>query len=90
MKKLINIQNEDNKSFRQCLVRYLKPVSKIPAKIRNVRREFTKQFNFRWVKLCKDYEKMMFRLVCLVMQIKHIAIFVFLKKYFEKRVDLLL
>ena len=45
----------------------LSQISKIPAKNRNVRREFTKQLNFRWVKLCKDYEKMMFRLVCLVM-----------------------
>ena len=29
----------------------LSQISKIPAKNRNVRREFTKQLNFRWVKL---------------------------------------
>ena len=33
MKILINIQNKDNECFKWCLVRYLNPVNKNPAKI---------------------------------------------------------
>ena len=35
MTGLINIYNKDNRCFRWCLVRYLNPVNKNPAKIRN-------------------------------------------------------
>ena len=49
MKGLINIQNKDNQCFIWCLVRYLKPVNKNPAKIRNIDREFAKQLNFKGV-----------------------------------------
>ena len=47
MKGLINIQNEDNKCFRWCLVRYLNLVNKKPAKNRNVDKEFAKKPNFK-------------------------------------------
>ena len=60
MKGLINVQNEDNEYFKWCLVRYLNPVNKIPAKIINVDREFAKQVNFQDLKLTvhkKDYAK---------------------------------
>ena len=50
MKELINIQNEDNECFRWCLVKYLNPVNKKSAKIRNVDKEFTKKLNFKRVK----------------------------------------
>ena len=36
MKGLTHIQNDNNEYFGRCLVRYVNPVSKIPAKVRNV------------------------------------------------------
>ena len=39
MKQLINFQSENNESFRWCLVRYLNPAKKNPAKIKNVNRK---------------------------------------------------
>ena len=60
MKGLIIIQNEVNQRFRCCLVRYLKPVNKNPAKIKNVDKEFAKQLSFRGIKFPvhkKDYAK---------------------------------
>ena len=45
MKGLINIQNEDNECFRWCLVSYVNPVYKHPARIRKIDREFPKQLN---------------------------------------------
>lgn len=50
MKWLINVQNEHNEYFRRCLVKYLNPVSKIPARVGNVDKEFAKQRNFKAVK----------------------------------------
>ena len=62
MRGLINIQNVDNECFRWCLVRYLNPVTKNPAKIRNVDRRFAKQFNFKgglkFLVHKKDYTKL--------------------------------
>ena len=43
MRELINIKSNNNECFRWCLVRYLNPVNKNPAKIRNNDREFSKQ-----------------------------------------------
>ena len=40
MRGLINIQNDDNECFRWCLLKYSSPVTKNPAKIRNIDREF--------------------------------------------------
>ena len=60
MKRLINIQNEDNECFRLCLLRYLNPVNKNPAKVINVDKEFAKQLNFKDMKFLaheKDYVK---------------------------------
>ena len=37
-----NVENEDNESFKRCLVRSLNPVNKNPAKIRNVDNELAK------------------------------------------------
>ena len=41
MKGLIKGQNKNNECFRWCLVRYLNPVNKNAAKIRNVDKRFT-------------------------------------------------
>ena len=57
---MIYIQNEDYKCFRWCLVRYLIPVNKNPARIRNVDKKFAKQLNFKNIKFPvhkKDYVK---------------------------------
>ena len=50
MKGLNKIQNKNNKFFRECIARYLNPVNKNPAKIRNVEKEFKKHLNFRGIK----------------------------------------
>ena len=50
MRGLINIQNNENKYFRQCLVIY-NPVAKNKAKLRNVNRELEKQLNFENLKI---------------------------------------
>ena len=50
MKGLINIQNEDNQSFRWFLVKYLNPLNKNPAKIRNIDKEFAMQLTYKDVK----------------------------------------
>ena len=49
MKRLVNIQNEDNECFRWCLIRYINPVDKNLAIIRKVDGEFTKQLNFKCI-----------------------------------------
>ena len=49
MKRLVNIQNEDNECFRWCLIRYINPVDKNLAIIRKVDGEFTKQLNFKYI-----------------------------------------
>ena len=70
MKRLINIQNENNECFRSCLVRYLNPVTKMPSKVKNVDREFVKQLVNK-----KEYTKLknriIFQLILLFMKIKH-------------------
>ena len=58
MKRLINIQNEDNECFRWCLVRYLNTVNKNPAKIKKTDKEFAKQLNRGKISAHKkDYAK---------------------------------
>ena len=60
MKGLINIQNKDNECLNRCLVRYLNPVNKHPAKIKHVDKEFSKQLNLKGIKFSvhkKDYAK---------------------------------
>ena len=60
MRGLINIQNNNNKCFRWCLVRCFSTLNKNPANIRNDDREFAKQLNFKVVKFpvhIKDYAK---------------------------------
>ena len=47
MKGLINIQNEDYEYFRWCLVKYLNLVDKDLVIIRNINKEFAKQFNLK-------------------------------------------
>ena len=42
---LINIQNEDNEYFRNCLARYLNPAAKNPTRIRNINNDFAKNKN---------------------------------------------
>ena len=54
------IKQPKKKSNKWCLVRYLNPVNKNPAKIRNVDRELAKQLNFKGVKFPiykKEYAK---------------------------------
>ena len=50
MKGLINIQNEDKESIRSCLCRYLNPVNKNSAEIRNFDKEFAKQLDLKSIK----------------------------------------
>ena len=60
MRRLINIQNDNNECFRWCLVRYVNPVTKNLAKIRNVDREFAMQLNsknFKFPVNKTDYAK---------------------------------
>ena len=40
MRVVINILNKDDDCFRWCLVRYVNPVNKNLAKIKNVDKEF--------------------------------------------------
>ena len=47
MNELINIQNEHNECFRCCLVRYLNPADKNPAKVINIDEEIAKQLIFK-------------------------------------------
>ena len=85
MKRLSNIQHEDNECFRRCLIRYLNPVNKNPA---NADKEFAKQLDFNAIKLTvheKDYAeieiyKMIFLLMCLVMKMKHHTVFILQNK----------
>lgn len=46
MRGFISIQNNDIECFRWCLVIY-NPVTKNPAKIRDLNRELEKQHNFK-------------------------------------------
>ena len=50
MKGLIIIQNEHNECFLSCLFRYLNPVNKNLAKIRNIDKGFAKKLDFKGVK----------------------------------------
>ena len=50
MEGSINIQNEDNECLRRRSVRYLNPVNKNPAKIKNVDEKYARQFVFKDVK----------------------------------------
>ena len=55
VKRLSNIQHEDNECFRRCLIRYLNPVNKNPA---NADKEFAKKLDFNAIKHTvheKDY-----------------------------------
>ena len=47
MRGLTNNQNDDNECFRWCLVRYVNPVTKNQAKIKNIDRQLAKQLNFK-------------------------------------------
>ena len=54
---MINFQSNENEYFRSYLVRNLNPVNKDSVNIRNVEREFTKQFSFKFSFHKKDYAK---------------------------------
>lgn len=98
MRGLINIQNVDNECFRWCLVRYLNPVTKNVAKIRNVDRTFAKQFNFKgslkFLFNKKDYTKLknkiIFSLIVWLWKQNTIPYLYFKAGFFEKQVNLLL
>ena len=98
MRWLINIQNVDNECFRWCLVRYLNPVTKNVAKIRNVDRTFAKQFNFKgglkFLFNKKDYTKLknkiIFSLIVWLWKQNTIPYLYFKAGFFEKQVNLLL
>ena len=50
-KGLINIQNiDDNECFKWCLVRYLNPVDRKPARITKADKGFAKNFDFKDIK----------------------------------------
>ena len=88
MKRLSNIQHEDNECFRRCLIRYLNPVNKNPA---NANKEFAKKLDFNAIKHTvheKDYVeieiyKIIFLLMRLVMKMKHHTVFILQNKLFK-------
>ena len=50
-KRLINIQNmDDNKSFKRCLVKYLNPADRNPARITKNDKNFAKKLYFKDIK----------------------------------------
>ena len=88
MKRLSNIQHEDNECIRWCLIRYLNPVNKNPA---NADKEFAMYLDFNAIKHTvreKDYAeieiyKTIFLLMCLVMKMKHHTVFILQNKLFK-------
>ena len=49
-KGLINIQNtDDNECFKWCLVRYLNPADRNPARITKADKDFAKKFDFKYI-----------------------------------------
>ena len=51
IKGLINIQNVgDNECFKWCLVRYLHPVDRNPARIKKADKDFAKRLDFKDIK----------------------------------------
>ena len=88
VKRLSNIQHEDNECFRRCLIRYLNPVNKNPA---NADKEFAKKLDFNAIKHTvheKDYAeieiyKIIFLLMCLVLKMKHHTVFILQNKVFK-------
>ena len=47
-KRLINIQNiDDNECFKRCLVRYLNPADRNPARITKADKDFAKELDFK-------------------------------------------
>ena len=50
-KRLINIQNmDDNKCFKRCLVKYLNPADRNPARITKTDKNFAKKLYFKDIK----------------------------------------
>ena len=94
MIELIDIQNNNNECFRQCLVRYVNPVRKNIAKIRNVDRVFAKQLNFKNFlftnKTAKIEKQNNLSINVFGYQNKTSCHIYTLKQTFEKRPDLLL
>ena len=60
-KALTNVQNiNDNECFKWCLVRYLNPADRNPARITNADKDFAKKFHFNDMKFSvktKDIHK---------------------------------
>ena len=50
MRRLINIQNEENECLIWCLLRYLNLENRTTTKIRNDDQEFSKQLTFKSMK----------------------------------------
>lgn len=50
MRRLINIQNEENECLIWCLLRYLNLENRTTTKIRNDDQEFSKQLKFKSMK----------------------------------------
>ena len=63
-KGLINIQNiDDSKSFKWCLVRYLNPADRNPARITKPDKDFAKKFDFKEIRhyvLVKGFNTFMY------------------------------
>ena len=49
-KSLINIQNADDNECLKSLVRYLHPADHHPGRIRKVFKDFTREFDFKYIK----------------------------------------
>ena len=56
-KGLISIQKiDDNECFKWCLFRYLYPVDRLPARIRNIEKLFRDELGFEDIKLLRYFQ----------------------------------
>ena len=51
MSKEVNYSRKGNKCLKWCLVRYLHPVDKNPARIRKISKDFSRKLHFKDIKL---------------------------------------
>ena len=93
---MINIKNaDDNECFKWCLIRYLNPADRNPARITKANKEFTKKLDFKNIKFpvkIRDIHKIEKKkripptLAFLVMKIRKNMQFMYQKNVVKKNV----
>ena len=91
-KRLINIQNiDDNECFKRCLVRYLNPADRNPARITKADKDFAKELDFKDIQfpfkvrdINKIGKKIPLVLVFLVLKIRKNIQFMYQKNIVKK------